>query len=1141
MTKINSTKQSIITNPEQFIAYSQDLPNTPLELLKVVQGLIIHANEGKLYDVHFNKQQLTEELLRTIPQMLDRILKINTQSLTIPRPPKQRLVGMCRDYSLLLVSFLRYRGFNARMRAGFSSYFNSDILYEDHWLVEYYDEIEKRWIKIDAQIDDIQKQHLNLQFHTQDVKKENGYYTGAEAWIACRQGEHHPDDFGYNKNWKGWIAVKGNLLHDFNNLIGLELLPWDLWTELSTKKYSELNKAEKELLDEIAEILSYDTSQIERLETIISKLPTDYLPSIHSQLQLLGILTTNKQINPNHLEAKFTVNKKEPILKNNPYIHNSDVIYLKGGRQNNLKNVDVTIPKNKFVVVTGVSGSGKSSFVFDTIYEEGKRRYFENLSNSAKLSEQINKPEFDVLQGLTPTIVIEQKKGSQNPRSTIGTLTGIWDYLRMLFVSIGTSYCPYCSVPLHKKSKSKNDCPHCNTLFNKINTSVFNSNSHVGACPTCNGLGFNYEIDPEQIIADVSLSILDGATHYWGKLRGKKPTGNWMVGELYAIAKEQSIDLDLPWNQLPNDFIEAILYGTKDKIYEYKYESKGRVSTIKRPASGAIHHIQRLFREASSNTNTFHQYMKKIPCQTCHGELLGIEARYTSIHGYRFPELTKLTIKELWNWLQELPNHLSKKDMEVVKNILNELESRVSYLLKVGLHYVSTNRTAPTLSGGELQRVRLSSQLGSELIGLTYILDEPSIGLHPRDHHLIIQTIKELRNKGNTVIVVEHDKDTMLAADYIIDVGPGAGTNGGEILYSGTVPEIINNPRSITSKYLSSTNDTSFTTKKPSKWLQIRGANANNLKDINVDIPLHCICSITGVSGSGKSSFIFESLLPALEETMYQKFSTKKTYTNITGYEYIDDFIVMDQSPLGKSIRSTTATYLNIFDSIRTLFASTEYSHKRGFDESHFSFNSKKGQCPNCLGLGKTKITLQYMADQWVTCPECHGQRYKKEILDIKYLEKNIYAILEMEVKEAMHFFKDHEDIYQKLTLLNDVGLGYLRLGQSTIGLSGGESQRLKLAKELGTKTKKHMLYVLDEPTTGLHFKDINNLKRILNKLIDNQHSIIVIEHNTEIICFSDWIIDIGPESGNDGGEVIAVGTPTDIKQNPASITGRFL
>ena len=1136
MQRINYSNQSIITEPKSFEVQYSDLPADISSLVKCVQNLVIHGEHGNLYGITFSKKQTDEELLRTVYQMLEKIEQICIAPFTAKREPNLRLVGMCRDYSLLLVSFLRYNGFKARVRVGFANYFQSDILYEDHWIVEYFDSQENKWLRVDAQLDEIQKQNFNIQFNPLNIKPNNGFISGAETWTACRLGKYHHDDFGYNKNWKGWQSIKGNLLHDFNCVIGLELLPWDLWTELSNKKYHQLTKNEKELLDEMAEILFTPNFEIVDVHTLIQKLPKDYLPSIHSHLKILGIVNTSTINDPKLLYKPFAIESTIKIEQNNLVEKDNSYIYLKGARENNLKNIEVTIPKNKFTVVTGVSGSGKSSLVFDTIYQEGKRRYFENANSGTKMNEQIIKPDFDVLQGLTPTIAIEQRKGNQNPRSTIGTMSGIWDYLRMLYVSIGKSYCPYCSIELISDSKTKNICPTCHTLFHKLNTSMLNANTHTGACRDCNGLGYSYKIDPQKIIHDSSKSILDGATPYWGKLRGKKPTGNWMVGELYAIANDEKIDLNTPWNQLPESFIEHILYGSKDKIYTYEYDSKGRLTQIKRPASGAVRHIQRLFRESVSNDTPYLQYMIKEPCSTCQGELLGSEARFTTIYGFRFPDLTKLTIKELSGWVQTLPKHLTKNECELASDILTELKNKTDNLIKVGLHYLSTDRSAPTLSGGELQRVRLSNQLGSELVGITYILDEPSIGLHPRDNHLIIQTIRELVRAGNTVIVVEHDKETMLSADYVIDVGHGAGHAGGQIIASGTVQEIMENPDSITGPYLcTNTKNFNHMPRKITDWIQLNGCSANNLKIIDVSFPLNCICTITGVSGSGKSSLIFESLVPALRN------SFQDDNSSICGTEKIAGFILMDQSPIGKSIRSSIATYTNIFDEIRLLISRTECAIALGLDISHFSYNTKIGQCPNCLGIGKTKISLPYMEDQWTTCSECSGRRYQPHVLSTTYKTKTIYEVLNMEITEAVDFFKGHSTIMKKLSVLLDVGLGYLTLGQSTAALSGGEAQRLKLAKELGEEIKGNMLYILDEPTTGLHFKDIEKLQIAFDKLIDNGHSIIIIEHSTEIIQQSDWIIDIGPESGIHGGEVVAFGTPEQLKLNRNSITGRYL
>lgn len=1136
-------KQSIMTNPHQYKSRYEPLPSSPTELLRTVQGLVIHGDQGKLYGVSFSKRQLEEELLRNVPQMLDRLFQIDESPLNTIRLPNLRLIGMCRDYALLLVSFLRHQGIPARLRVGFANYFKSELMYEDHWLIEYYSMEEKRWIRMDAQLDEIQKTHYRIAFNTEDMPADAGYLLGGQAWMLCRSGEQHPEDFGYNKNWKGWHSVKGNLLHDFNSLLGLELLPWDLWTELSTKKYSDLNKSEKNLLDEMAEItVNPDVSEKELLN-VLSQLPAAYMESIQSKLRMLGVQEQTEITDPDTLEPKFFI-QSVPKTGNAvlPAKQPNDVLMLTGCRQNNLKNIDVSIPKNKLTVITGVSGSGKSSLAFDTIYAEGKRRYLDHMSNAAKMQEFIEKPDFDGIQGLTPTIAIEQKKGSQNPRSTVGTLTGIMDQLRMLFVSIGKPYCPYCGVPVKKDSKNKNRCPVCGNLFQALTVSVFNANTHTGACHVCSGLGFQYKVNPASIVVNENLSVLEGATSYFGKLRGKKPTGNWMVGELYAIAADRNIDLDTPWKELPEDFKNALLYGTGDKVYRFQYNSGGRDTEINRPAAGAVAHIQRLFRESKSEDNPWKQYMYEIPCPVCHGELLCPEARYTTMMGYRLPELAKMPIVRLREWIYSLQGLLSDNQRNKAGEVLQEVQIRIDNLLQVGLPYVTLNRTAPTLSGGELQRVRLSSHLGSDLIGLTYILDEPSIGLHPRDHHRMIDTMKHLRDKGNTVIVVEHDRDTMLEADYIIDIGPGAGVHGGEVVSAGTVEEVKENSLSATGRYLKGEYEWNLSNNRvPHEWLILKGCTGNNLKHIDAYFPLHVMCCITGVSGSGKSSLVFGTLIPALEEAIKNQRNYKKSYQTFEGYETINAFVQMDQSPIGKSSRSTPATYIGIFDMIRARYAKQPKALECGMSESHFSFHSKDGQCPACEGQGQIKIVFQYMADHYVTCTECKGSRYQESVLEVLYKGKNIAEVLQMDIAQAVSFFADVPEVRTKLQLMEEVGLSYLKLGQSIATLSGGEAQRLKLAKELGGKQKKHMVYILDEPTTGLHFQDIEKLLLIFRKLTDAGHTLYIIEHNTDIIRASDWMIDIGPEGGTGGGKIVASGPPEEIKKNTASITGRYL
>ncbi|MGF7059873.1 excinuclease ABC subunit UvrA [Brassicibacter mesophilus] len=1138
-------KQSVITDPKQYEKELDALPENPEQLLNIVQGLVIHGALGKLYGINFSKKQSDEELLRTVPQMLDAIFQLDRCSLKEAREPKQRLVGMCRDYALLLISFMRHKKIPARLRVGFANYFDSELMFEDHWVAEYYDTKQNRWIRVDAQVDEVQKKYYGITFDTYDMGKSSNFLLAGEAWIKSRLGERHPEDFGYNKNWKGWHSVKGNLLHDFNCLQGLELLPWDLWTELSTKKFSELSQSEKQLLDEMADLTSNCNASTDEFKNLHERLPDEYLQSIRSKLVILDVVGKSNMIDPNVLSDKLQiedVKKQQESAVSDVISSIPNQILLKGGRQNNLKDVTVAIPKQKLTVITGVSGSGKSSLAFDTIYAEGKRRYLDNLSSAARMQDQTEKPEFDSLHGLTPTIAIEQKKGSQNPRSTVGTLTGILDYLRMLYVAIGISHCPYCGNRLVKKSKNKNSCPSCNLLFPTLTTSSFNPNTHSGACHDCNGLGFMYEINPDAIIMNDELSVLDGATHWWGKLRGKKLTGNWWVGELYAVAEHMKVDLNLPWKSLPEDFKKAILYGTGDKIYNFSYNSRGRETVISRPAAGAFSHILRLFRESKTGNNTYKQYMREIPCPTCKQELLCTEARYTTILGWRLPELTKMPIKQLYNWLTTIVNNLTEAQNEKTKDIFPEIKVRVTNLIQVGLSYLTLDRTAPTLSGGELQRVRLSCQLGSDLVGLTYILDEPSIGLHPRDHHLMIDTMKKLRDKGNTVIVVEHDKDTMLEADYLIDVGPGAGVHGGEIVAFGSVDDVIKNPMSLTGKYLKDIkSQTLQALQMPKQWLTLLGCTANNLKNITVDFPLYKMCCVTGVSGSGKSTLVFDTLIPALDESINKKRLVNHNFKQLKGFKEIDGFIHMDQSPIGKSTRSTPVTYIGAFDEIRKIFATQQDARELGLDEKHFSFNSKEGQCPTCEGQGQIKVAFQYMADHFVTCPDCKGKRYKNQVLEITYKNKNISDILNMDVSQATIFWKDEAEIFNKLSVLEEVGLPYIKLGQNTTTFSGGESQRLKLAKELSRKQKKHMLYILDEPSTGLHFNDIEKLITIFKKLVTSNHTVLIIEHNTDIIRASDWIIEIGPEGGNLGGTVVATGTPNDLRNDSRSITGKYI
>lgn len=1139
-------KQTKTTDPGCFIDYYNDLPDTPGELLQVVQGLVIHGELTKLYGVNTGKMQANEELLRTTEQILGAILKTDPSPLYIKREPRYRFVGMCRDSALLYVSMLRHKGIPARVRVGFANYFQSEILYEDQWVAEYFDLERNCWIRVDTQVDDIQREHYNISFDTKDMPENSGFFLAAEAYKGCREGKFSDGDFGYNKNWKGYQSIKGNLLHDCNCLLGIELLPWDLWTELSEQNWSSMKSSEKNLLEDISDLIiaiskeTNDAKLEKQLNQLQLLLPDDYFNGIESTWSFLYQRGEAANIaQTEHAIALIPLNE----LKTEHFeaaTQISDSIHIEGARQNNLKNITLDIPRNKLTVISGVSGSGKSSLAFDTIYAEGRRRYLSGMAQTG--DKEPEKPEFDEIKGLTPVIAIEQKKGNLNPRSNVGSLSGITDYLRMLFVTIGKVVCPTCGEELVPHSKGKMTCHKCGKLFSKPNASIFNPNTHQGACHECNGLGYIYEINKEAFIENENLSLLDGASPWWGKLRGRKLTGNWMIGEVFAAAEKYDVDLNLPFKELPEEYKTAILEGCPGETYSYSYNSSGRKSTVTKPSTGAYTNIYRLAREANSEDAPYMRFMKKTACPVCNGEKLSLLARKTTILGWRLPMVTKLSIEDLKRFIYTVEENLSECELHKSVDILKECKKRIELLIDIGLYYLTLERTAPSLSGGELQRLRLSLQLENELQGLTYILDEPSIGLHPKNHQRMIDAMKKLRDKGNTVIVVEHDIDTIKSADYLVDIGPGAGRYGGNLIAAGTVEEMAKNPTSITASYLRASKPELYPGKKDfKKHLVIRGCTANNLKDVTLDLPLNSFTCVTGVSGSGKSSLIFDTLVPAV---LVGKGGAvgERNYSSIEGLENLDGVVSMNQAPIGKSSRSVPATYMDILDAIRHLMAATTDAKLLGYaHEKFFSFNAEDGRCKTCEGTGEIKLTFPYMPDKHVLCPDCSGKRFKEEILKVNYNSKNIAEILHMDVKEAMDFFKDCPEIMVKLEALDKVGLSYLHLDQKTSSISGGEAQRLKLAKELCKCKGKRTLYVLDEPTTGLHLSDVDRLTGIFKELVSMGQTVLVVEHNMEMVRSADWIIDMGPEGGVDGGEVIASGTPYEISKNPNSATGRFL
>lgn len=934
-----------------------------------------------------------------------------------------------------------------------------------------------------------------------------------------------------------------------------------------------------------------------------------------------------------------------------------DKIFIKGANVNNLKNVDLEIPRDKLIVFTGLSGSGKSSLAFDTLYAEGQRRYVESLSAYARqFLGQMNKPDVEYIEGLSPAISIDQKTTSRNPRSTVGTVTEIYDYLRLLYARVGTPHCPKCGkeitqqtidqmvdqimnleqktkiqilapivrgkkgehvkiienikkngyvraridgelidliedeIKLEKTKKhtievvidrlvikegiesrlsdslesalklgeglvivniiGKEDilfsedfaCIDCGISIGEIAPRMFSFNSPFGKCDKCDGLGTLMEIDEDLVIPNKSKSILDGAIVTFGE--GSLKEDSWTLSVLKALAREYKFSLDTPLDELPREKLDVILYGTDGKRIQVEYTKEFKTGIYNHNYEGVINNLKRRYFESNSDyiKKEIEQYMSDNPCPKCKGARLSKEALSVTVGNKNISEFCALSIKDELKFLTEI--NFSEKNKVISEQILKEIISRLSFLKDVGLEYLNLSRAAGTLSGGEAQRIRLATQIGSSLMGVLYILDEPSIGLHQRDNDKLIKTLEHLRDLGNTLVVVEHDEDTMRAADYIVDIGPGAGEHGGEIVAAGTMNEIMQCKNSITGQYLSGIKNIESPKeyREPNgKYITIVGAKQNNLKNVKVDIPLGVLVSVTGVSGSGKSTLINEILYKGLNKLINKSKKMPGAHKEIKGYENIDKIINIDQSPIGRTPRSNPATYTGMFDIIREVFTTTPESKMRGYKPGRFSFNVKGGRCEACKGDGIIKIEMQFLSDVYVPCEVCKGKRYNRETLEVKYKGKNIDDVLEMTVEEGLKFFENHPRITAKLQTLMDVGLGYIRLGQPSTTLSGGEAQRVKLAYELSKRSTGKTLYILDEPTTGLHIEDVNKLISILQRLVDNGNTVLVIEHNLDVIKCSDYIIDLGPEGGDRGGTILCTGTPKDICNCKESYTGQYL
>ena len=938
------------------------------------------------------------------------------------------------------------------------------------------------------------------------------------------------------------------------------------------------------------------------------------------------------------------------------------IIKIRGARENNLKNIDLDIPKNKLVVFTGVSGSGKSSLAFNTIYAEGQRRYVESLSAYARqFLDMQKKPDVDLIEGLSPAISIEQKTTSKNPRSTVGTVTEIYDYLRLLWARIGVPHSPVTGLPIksqtipemvdwtmkipagvkifimaplirERKGEYKKEiaflvkqgyqraiidnelydlsgvppldknkkhtimvivdrlqmpavdasdtdieafrsrmfasfegslrlvpgsvmvrrldtnedilysqnyaCPVSGFTVPKIEPRLFSFNAPMGACPSCDGLGVQLNMSPDLVIPDPSKSILDGAIAPWSR--------GGMLSQfdhlLDALHKKYKIPLSKPWHTLTQQQKDIILYGTGDEPIKINWNG----FVYEKPYEGVIPNIERRWRESDSEAvrSELAKYQSEKPCPVCHGKRLNIQALCVKIYGLDIMDACDMAVDQSLQWFTDLPNHLTQKENDIARVILREITSRLHFLQNVGLGYLTLSRMSGTLSGGEAQRIRLASQIGSGLSGVLYVLDEPSIGLHQSDNDKLLDTLKMLRDKDNTVVVVEHDEDAMRTADYLVDIGPGAGINGGHVVAAGTPQQVIKNKNSLTGQYLSGKRKIDVPKKRRSgngHVISVQGARENNLKNINVDFPLGEFVALTGVSGSGKSTLLLDTLYPALMRALYNSKLETGAHDIIRGMEYVDKVVDIDQSPIGRTPRSNPATYTGVFSNIRDFFAGLPEAKARGYGPGRFSFNVKGGRCEACQGDGQIKIEMNFLADVYVECDKCHGARYNDETLAVKYKGKSIADVLNMTVEEAYRFFSSVPQIARKLELLKRVGLDYIKLGQSSLDLSGGEAQRIKLSKELAARSTGQTIYILDEPTTGLHFADIKLLLSVLHELVDQGNTVIVIEHNLEVIKTADWIIDLGPGGGANGGRVVATETPEQVADNPESLTGKYL
>jgi len=1228
--------QSEMSDPGRFAYLYEELPEDLGSLIEAFGNVLLQREDAREAGISRSGTRIGELSCKRLFDRLEGIVQIDPSPLTSKRAIQHRQICQSRDLALFTVSVLRHRGVSARMRIAFAAYGSANPRVKDLvWLAEIWEVSRKTWRLVDPRLaisisdPDLAGRSSPLRPDIDPLNLVAGEDVEpvSTMWRLVRSKELSVIQLQYDGQSLGMRGLRSALLHDLYALNRLELQMPSNWDALGSKPERAITPIDRTFLDRIADVLADPDRTFEEMRRCFDENPGTQvvLSKLHALRDrpkrggsLARILAESEidrlaaaaGASPSVSDAK----RHAPTTRTQGTAEamGTDLV-VRGARQNNLRGIDVRIPRDRFTVVTGVSGSGKSSLVFDTIYAESRRRFMETLSPfTRQFARQMEKPDVDRVHGLIPAVALEQKSVSPNSLSTVGSITSVIDMLRVLFARAGRMHCPSCGRPveacsaqlladrlldlpegtqikmlsssvtieaalseadrrsaLHEavetayrlsdgiariridedeyRFSNRHTCPYCDLQLPEPTPSLLNPRTARGTCERCMGTGLTVDINRDRLVPDPSLSLLDGAIALHGPLTAKK---NDVRRERFgALAKHFDADIATPWLDLPEGLQRVILDGSGEETVRLRYSARnGSVQVdAEERIQGVADIIRRLYRQTRSEASRakYLQYMRQMPCEACEGERLAPEGRMMALAGTRFPELVSLSIAELSAWIDRAQETLGGAQGQIANDLLTEIEKRLAFLRDVGLHYLSLDRAAPTLSAGELQRIRLASQIGSELVGVLYVLDEPSVGLHPKDREPLLALLRNLRDLGNTVLVVEHDRHTMCAADWIIDIGPGAGQEGGDLVAQGTVEQIEQDPNSITGAFLSGNRRIAAVHRNagraPCGWLTLHGARLHNLKNIDVRVPLGVLTCATGVSGSGKSSLFAQTLVPAVKQIVGQGEGPGADCDSIEGGESIRRVLHITQAPIGRNPRSNPATFVGLFDEIRALFAGTPEAKVRGLAASAFSFNVKGGRCDTCEGLGAIRIDMKLLPDLWIRCSECGGKRYGREVLDVRWGSHTIAEVLEMEVREAAALFAKESGLSRKLEVLLDAGLGYLRLGQSATTLSGGEAQRLKLAKELARDCRSDTLYVLDEPTAGLHFEDIERLIGILHRLAAEGNTVVVLEHDLDVIQTADWIIDLGPGGGEEGGRIVAEGRVDEIAATGASFTGKAL